>query len=274
MKRSNTENITLAQTLRRFHTDWQKYHHYVSYTSMAELRSEISNAYLNWIWWILEPFCLMLVYTIVFGIIFKLKEPFFPVFVMTGITMWRFFSMSLQNSAVMIRSYRMIISHIYVPKQMLLLIQLFRFGFKSLFSFLVVIVMMIIYGIKPNPMMLMLLPGVLLLFLITYSVCCFVVHLGVFIDDMHYIVNVGVTMLMYFTGVFWSIQDRLPSPWGTIVCRANPIAFAITIARDGLLYGKNSFHWIYFIWIAVSLLLAAIGTRLIYKNENTYAKVI
>ena len=41
------------------------------YASKSQLRSEVANSYLDWVWWILEPFCNMLVYTIIFGYIFN-----------------------------------------------------------------------------------------------------------------------------------------------------------------------------------------------------------
>lgn len=267
-------DLTLLGTARRLMGDLRRYRDYVLYTARAELRSEIANAYLDWIWWVLEPFCLMIVYTIVFGIIFKSKEPCFPVFVMTGIAMWRFFAMSVQGSATLVRSRKMIVSRIYVPKHMLLLVHMLRCGFKSLFSFGVVAVMMAFYGIRPSWTMLMVIPAFVLLFLVTYCVCCLVMHVGVFVDDTSYMVNVALTMLMYFTGTFWSIETRIPAPWGLLVSRLNPVAFSISLARNGLLYAQNSFHWSYCVWIVVLVVLSLVGSRLVYRSENTYAKVI
>lgn len=268
------DSLTFVGTIRRFASDWRRYREYVLYTAKAELSSEVSNAYLDWIWWVLEPFCLMVVYTLVFGVIFKSKEQCFPVFVMCGIAEWRFFSMSVQGSATLVKSRKMIVSRVYIPKQMLLLVHMFRCAFKSLFSFLVVFAMMVFYGISPQPLALMVLPSFLLLFLVTYFVCCFVMHLGVFVEDIPHVINVGLTMLMYFTGTFWSIETRVPAPYGVWLSRVNPVAFSISLARNGLLYGQNSFHWTYFVWLALAFALSVVGTRLVYKNENTYVKVI
>lgn len=272
--RDSLESLTLAETVRRFASDWRRYKDYVIYTAQAELRAEVANAYLDWVWWILEPFCLMIVYTIVFGFIFRVSEPYFPAFVMSGIAMWRFFSMSVQGSATLVKSHKMIVSRIYIPKHMILLVYMLRCAIKTLFSFAVVLVMMVVFRVIPSLTMFMVLPGLVLLFLVTYVVCCFVMHIGVFVEDMSYIVNVGLTMLMYFTGTFWSIETRIPAPYGIIASRLNPVAFSISLARNGLLYGKSSLHWSYFVWIAVLLVLAVVGTRLIYRNENTYVKVI
>ena len=268
------ERISLLQTARQFARDWKKYREYIFYATRAELLAETSNAYLDWIWWVLEPFCLMIVYTIVFGVIFHSHEPYFPLFVFSGITMWRFFAMTVQGSANLIRANKMIISRVYIPKQILLLVLMFRNGFKSLLSLFIVFIMMLFYHISFSLTWLLVIPAVILLFSVTYFVSCAVMHVGVFIDDMSYIVNIVVTMLMYFTGTFWSIENRLPAPYGQIVCRMNPIAYCISLARNGLLYATSSFHWTWFAWLAAALLLSLAGTRMIYRSENTYVKML
>ena len=165
---ASRDRLTLLQTARRLLKDLRTYKDYVFYTAKAELRSEIANAYLDWIWWVLEPFCLMIVYTVVFGVIFKSKEPCFPAFVMTGIAMWRFFNLSVHDSATLVKNRKMVVTRIYVPKQMILLVYLLRCAYKSLFSFIIVFAMMVFYGISPSFSMLMLVPGYILLFLVTY----------------------------------------------------------------------------------------------------------
>ena len=268
------EGLSIPGTLKRFAADWKRYRAYVFYAARAELRAEIANSYLNWVWWVLEPFCMMLVYTVVFGVIFRSGEPYFAVFVMTGITLWRFFSMTVQNSALLVRHHQHIVSHIYIPKQMLLLVLMLRNAFKAALAFLVVFVMMLVFRVPPHPTVFLLVPGVVLLFFVTYFVSCFAMHLGVQIEDMSYVVNVCLTILMFFTGTFWSIENRLPAPWGQIVMRINPVAYAISVCRNGLLYGVNSINWSYFVWLAAALFLCVIGTRLIYRNENTYVKLL
>lgn len=47
---------------RQFFKDIRRYKSYLFYAAKSELKSEVADSYLNWIWWILEPFCLMLVY--------------------------------------------------------------------------------------------------------------------------------------------------------------------------------------------------------------------
>ena len=73
---------------------------------------------------------------------------------------------------------------------------------------------------------------------------------------------------------FYNKSHDLPTSSSTVKGTDRVTACSISLARNGLLYGKSSLHWSYFVWIAVLLVLAVVGTRLIYRNENTYVKVI
>ena len=53
--------------MNRFIKDTKKYWKYTIYAAKSQLKTEVANSYLNWIWWILEPFCFMLIYAFVFG---------------------------------------------------------------------------------------------------------------------------------------------------------------------------------------------------------------
>ena len=57
--------------MKRFFKDLKKYKNYLTYSTWAELKAEVINSYLGWLWLILEPLCFMLIYTFLAGIIFK-----------------------------------------------------------------------------------------------------------------------------------------------------------------------------------------------------------
>ena len=45
----------------------KKYWKYAIYSSKAQLKAEVANSYLNWLWWVLDPLCFMLIYVFMFG---------------------------------------------------------------------------------------------------------------------------------------------------------------------------------------------------------------
>ena len=90
--------------LKRFVTDIKQYFRYSIVAASAQLRSEVASSYLNWVWWVLEPICFMLIYTFMFGYVFEAKEQYFPIFIFIGLTMWDFFNRTVKQSVKLVKN--------------------------------------------------------------------------------------------------------------------------------------------------------------------------
>lgn len=271
------DQITLGGFKRyanRFLNDVKKYFNYSVRSAKADLRSEVASSYLNWLWWLIEPCCMMMIYTIIFGFVFHAAEQYFPVFIFIGITMWSFFSRGVSGSVGMVRANKGIITKVYMPKYILLFSKLLVNGFKMLVSFGVIILMMMIYKVPVTMNVLYSVPIILVLFLFTFGVGTILMHYGVYVNDLGYITGIVLSMLMYFTGTFYSIAKRIPEPFGEILEVCNPVAFLIASMRDALLYGQAPSWELLLLWGFISLILIALGAFTIYSNENAYVKVI
>ena len=65
----------------RFFKEIRKYWGFAKYAANCDLKAEVANSYLNWLWWVLEPLATMIIYTLVFGIAFNSQEEYFPIFI-------------------------------------------------------------------------------------------------------------------------------------------------------------------------------------------------
>ena len=106
--------------MKKFFTNMKKYHKYAVRSAKAELKSEVADSYLNWLWWIIEPLCFMLIYTFIFGVVFGNKTPYFASFVMVGQALWDFFNRMINGSVKLIINNRDIVTKVYLPKYVLL----------------------------------------------------------------------------------------------------------------------------------------------------------
>lgn len=260
--------------IKRVINDTKKYFFYARRSAKADLKSEVANSYLDWLWWLIEPFCTMLIYTLVFGTVFKASEQYFPVFIFIGITMWSFFSRSISGSVNMVRMNKSIITKVYMPKYILLFSKMLVNGFKTLVSFGIVILMMIIFDVAPTANVLFAIPILVVLFLFTFGVGTIMMHYGVYVSDLSYITGIVLNMLMYLTGTFYSVAKRIPAPFGDVLEKGNPVAFLISAMRNALLYGQTPNLILLLVWGIVAVVLIAFGVITIYNNENAYVKVI
>lgn len=260
--------------LKKFKGDVRKYWKYSIYSSKAYLKSEVANSYLNWLWWILEPLCFMMIYAFMFGTVFGAKEPYFPVFIFIGITMWDFFNKTMIQSVRLVKNNKPIVSKVYLPKYILLTVRMGVNGFKMFISILIIIGMLFVWKVPLTYNVIYAIPILMTLILIVFGFGCFLMHYGVFVEDLSNVINIVLRLIFYMTGIFWNIMKRLPAPYNSYICKCNPIAFLLSSMRDCVLYGKTPHRKLLLLWFFIGLIISALGVRKIYKNENSYVKVI
>lgn len=260
--------------IKQFFKDIKKYSKYISYSARAQLKSEVANSYLSWIWLFLEPICFMLIYTFLAVVVFNSRVEYFPIFVFIGITFWNFFSKTLTGSVRLVPANREIVTKVYVPKFIILLTKMCVNSVKFFISFSLVIICMIIYQVPISFNVLYFIPIFITLFVVTFGVSTIFMHFGVFIKDLANITTIALRLLFYASGVFFAIETRVPEPYNILIIILNPIAALITECRDVLLYCTPMNMTLIMSWLLIGILIAYIGIRIIYKYENTYVKVM
>lgn len=258
----------------RFFRDIRKYAPYIWYSTKCELKNEVSGSYLNWLWWFLDPIFFMMVYTFIAQIVFKSRIDYFPVFVFIGLSVWNFFNKVVISSVKVVKSNKGIVSKIYIPKHVLLWIKIGVNMVKMLISFGLVIILMMIYGVPFSLQVLHFIPLVLVLVVVTFACSIILLHLGVFIEDMANIVNVLLRLTFYMSGIFYSISKQLPASYGVLLLSFNPIAALVDSFRRILLYQTAPDYFVIFLWFMIGLLVSALGVHIVYRHENSYAKMI
>jgi len=259
--------------LKRFCNDIRKYFSYSLVSAKSQLKAEVAGSYLNWIWWILDPLCFMLIYTVMYGYVFNAKEQYFPVYIFIGLSMWTFFNKTIQGSVKMIKSNKTIVSKVYFPKYILLLTRIWVNGFKMMICFGIVVIMLFIFRIPVTFNVLFFFPILLILVLFTFGCGCFLMHSGVYVQDLDNVTHIVLRVLFYLTGIFYNIEKRIPAI-GPALNRYNPVAYLISSMRHGVIYSQTPDCWLLLFWFAVSLALCVLGIRKIYKEENSYVKSI
>lgn len=260
--------------MKRFITDMKKYWGYSVYEAKSKLKSEVANSYLNWIWWILEPLCLMLIYAFVFGFLFKHKQEYYNVYIFLALAIWDFFNRCVKASVKIVKNNKAIVTKVYLPKYALVLSNMMVNAFKMAVCLVIVFVMFAIYRIPLSWHLIEMVPVLAITMLFTFGCCCILLHLGVFIEDMQNIINIVLRFVFYLTGIFYNIKVSIPKPYADILLSCNPLALFIDAIRDCSMYAMSPDWVLLLIWFVISILLAVFGVWNIYRHENTYVKVI
>lgn len=261
--------------MKRFINDIKRYWNYIVYSTKSELKTEIINSHLGWIWMVLEPLCFMLIYTFIAVIVFKSSVDYFPIFVFIGLAIWNFFNKMIVISVKLVASNRDIVTKVYVPKFVLLLTKMGVNLFKMGVSILMIIIFMIFYRVPLSINVLWALPIILTSIIFTFGVCTIVMHIGVFVEDLTNVINIVMKLVFYLTGIFFDISTKINNIYyRTILLRLNPLANLISSLRNVTIYQKGPDVLWLGIWLIIGILLSIIGIKTIYENENTYVKVM
>lgn len=163
-------------------------------------------ASLGLVWAVGLPLVQATVYAIVLSQFVRFSTRIdFPVFVFSGVLPWSFFNASLVNGANSIVEGSVLATKIYFPRPVLPLVTVIS-GFYGLVPGVVILVGMA--AIMGNPIgvsLFLLLPGVVLLFLLTSAFALVLAMLQVYFRDIKHIM--GAIMLPWFwaSGVFFPL---------------------------------------------------------------------
>ncbi len=259
--------------MKKFFQDIKKYYKYIIYATKSNLKSEVANSYLNWLWWILDPLCFMLIYTFIVEIVFKTSEQYLPIFVLVGLTAWNFFNTTISSSVKLIANNKSIVTKVYIPKYILLLIKMLTDLFKMFISWGLILIMMIVFKVPYTIYILQFFPVLIVLFVLSFGIACILMHFGVFVEDLSNVVKIVLKLTFYLSGIFYAISTRVPAPYNRILLNLNPIAFIIDSFRKTFLNAHLVNYRMLGLWLLVGIILSIIGIKTIQKYENSYAKV-
>ncbi len=260
--------------MKRFIDNLKKYFKYAVYSARADLKAEVAGSYLNWLWWILDPFFFMLIYIFIAGVVFRSSEPYFPVFVFVGVTVWDYFSKNINTSVKLVNNNRGIVTKIYIPKYILVLQKSFVNLFKMGISWILLVILAIVFKVPLTLNILYCIPIFVVLYIVTFGICTILLHFGIFVEDLANVTALALKLIFYASGVFYNLATRIPKPYNRILLKLNPAAFIIDSFRNILIRGTHPSFLVLGGWFMIGIFLVIIGVSIIHKYENSYAKVI
>ena len=260
--------------IKKFIVDIKKYRQYMVYAARTDLKAEVADSYLNRLWWLLEPFFNMIVYVVVFGNVMGNSVENYATFIFSALLMWNFFSKTINYSVKLVRNNKDIITKVYIPKFVILLSNMILNMFKLLFSLIVLVIMMVIFRVQISFNIFWVLPAYVVMALLAFGVGMIFLHFGVYIDDLSYAVGILLNMLMFLSGIFYDTMTTLPGPLNAVIMCLNPLAVVIDTMRNALLYETAANLPILGMWFLVAVILCFIGVHTVYRNENSYVKIV
>lgn len=205
------------------------------------LRSEVNRNYLSYGWWVLEPLLHMVVYYLVFGLLLQRGGENYPVFLLTGLIPWMWFSKAVSSSSNSIIAGQGLLLQVGLPSIVFPLVTLLQATLKQIPVFLLLLGFLWLQGFIPGTNWWALVPVIVVQAVLTTAFACSVAALIPFARDLSYLVPTGLMFLMFASGIFYDYRT-IPENWQSLFL-ANPLAFLLKSYREILVDGTlPDFH--------------------------------
>lgn len=251
---------------------WQ-YKELFYFFTWRDVKVKYKQAALGFMWAILQPLAMTLIFTLIFsrGLKVHSENIPYPIFALSGLLIWNIFSNGLLNSANSMVANANIIKKIYFPRLVIplssILVAMVDFCFALLIFFCVIVYFRYHVNI---PLLLVCLPlSILITVITTFGLGTLLSALNVKYRDFQYVVPFLIQFLLFVNPVLYSskIFDNTPLH---IVMKLNPIAGAINLARAPFL--NTAIEWpIVALNFGVALLLLIAGVYTFRKTEAYFA---
>ena len=225
-------------------------------------------------WAVLQPFLTMLIFTLFFGRLAHIPSgglPY-PIFYYSALLPWMYFAAALQNATNTIVDNQRLITKVYFPRLALPLSSVFSGLVDFGVSFLMFVVMMAYYRVRPTAAILWLPVFLLLAVLTALGVGLWLSALNAIYRDVRYVVPFLVQFWMFASPVAYP-ASLVPQKWRWLY-GLNPMAGVIEGFRWSLAGNGEPPGQLIFVSAGVVILILVAGVAYFQKMETTIADVV
>lgn len=231
------------------------------------------------IWFFLQPLLTTLTFVIIFGRVAQISTDGLPMmlFYLAGITIWNYFSETLNKTATVFKDNAQMFGKVYFPRLTMpfsiVVSNLVRFGIQF-FLFIAVWIFYLLTSDKILPNFYMVLTPVLVIImgLLALGLGMVISAMTTKYKDLIFLLTFGVQLLMYATPIIYPLSS-LSDKYKWIIL-ANPMTPVVETFRFAFL-GSGSFSWLYLGYsVIITIVILLLGTIVFNKVEKSFTDTV
>ena len=245
-----------------------------------DIKVRYKQTVLGGLWAIIQPFCMMIVFTLFFGRLAKVPSDGipYPIFNYSAMVAWTYFANAITQSGNSLIQNVALISKVYFPRIVVPLAPVLAFLLDFAIAFIILIVMMVGYHVSGYyqinlTIMVLFLPLLVLLMMFTASgVGMFLAALNAKYRDIRYTITFLIQFWMFASPVVYP-ASMIPESY-RLIYSLNPMTGVIEGFRSALL-GTVAFPvQMLLVSTLVSITIFVAGALYFKRTERFFADVI
>ena len=246
----------------------QKYKFLMQQLVQRDFKTKYKRSVLGVLWSFLNPLLTMFVQYMVFSTIFKSDIPNFPVYLLSGVVVFNFFTEACGMGLMSIVGNASLITKVYMPKYIYPVSRVFSSVINLLLALIPLLIVMAItktgFGLP-----LLLVPfGLICTIIFCIGMSLILSSAMIFFRDTQFLWNVVSLLWMYATPLFYP-ESIIPEKFSLII-KLNPMYHFIRFVRTCILNGVSPEPKAYLICIICSLLSLLVGLLIFKKTQDKF----
>ena len=246
--------------------------------AVRTLKVRYKNSALGFLWTLINPLLMMLIYWVFISILAKVPTPM-PV-LLVGVIFWQFIVMCTGDAAGAVAGHANLVKKVYFPRVLMpfsmCLANFVNYLLSLAVLFVLVIVISLSTGFQLDLAWLWLLPFALVLqFALVFGIALIVSALNVYFRDIEHITSVVLMALFFMSPILYPLDlvRKHSGPVQTHWYTMNPLASLVTLMRRAFLGASTPWpgEWTFVPSLALSLVVLAFGLWLFSRLEPDFA---
>ena len=252
---------------------WE-YRELLYFLTWRDIKVRYKQTVLGAAWAIIQPFFMMVVFSLFFGYLAKVPSDGipYPIFAYCALLPWQLFAHALTESSNSLVANERLITKVYFPRLVVPISAVLGGLLDFAIAFVILLLMMAYYGVRPT-WAIVTLPAFLLLAMLTaLGVGLWLSALNVKYRDVRYTITFLIQFWLFATPVAYS-SSIVPARWRALY-GLNPMAGVVEGFRWALLGKSEGPGALLAVSVAVVILLLIGGLYYFRRMEAEFADVV
>ena len=235
-----------------------------------DLKVRYRRSVIGFLWSMLQPLMLMMVFYFVFSHLFDLKGYNilnYPIFALAGILFWNYFQQSIIASMNSLKSNAHILQKLPVPMAVFPIATVLSGLVNLLLAMVPMAAILVATGHPIGPQLAFLPVSILIVTVFTLGAGLLLAPLAVFFSDVVELITVLLTLMFYMTPIIYP-KEMLAGQSFYWVIRFNPVRSILEVFRDPIHLSKIPPLSHLSVSIGIAILAVALGAYAFHKTSD------
>ena len=249
-----------------------RYRELVGVLVAKQIKLRYRGSVLGFLWTLLNPLLLMLVYTLVFSVYLRIDMASYPAFLFSGLLPWIWLSSSLQQGVTSILDSAALVTRSQFPTQVLPVVTLTANTVNFLLTLPLLFAFLLAFRVPLGRPLLALPALVVIEYLLALGLVLIASAVNIYFRDLQHIIIHLLTVLQFLTPVFYpvSLVPEWLRPWALL----NPFAVLVSAFQDVLYFNRLPPALPVLALLVLACVLVSIGAALFNRYQQAFAETL